>query len=167
MSNSRDDENQPEAKRWKGENENESISASGSRTVREPRILISLMMITNGGNTDKKLLRAIRILERASHDLRAVITTYEGKHNHDVPAASDSGSYTMNRLHINTNNELMAIRLSTGMMTNFPNSIQRNRDTVDFAYLGFGDSIGPYIDQMQQTDNALSMAEEPKDDSFF
>ena len=26
-------------------------------------------------------------VERASHDLRAVITTYEGKHNHDVPAA--------------------------------------------------------------------------------
>jgi WRKY transcription factor 33 len=24
-------------------------------------------------------------VERASHDPRAVITTYEGKHNHDVP----------------------------------------------------------------------------------
>ena len=30
-------------------------------------------------------------MERASHDLRAVITTYEGKHNHDVPAARGSG----------------------------------------------------------------------------
>ncbi|GMI85227.1 hypothetical protein like AT4G26640 [Hibiscus trionum] len=26
-------------------------------------------------------------IERASHDLKAVITTYEGKHNHDVPTA--------------------------------------------------------------------------------
>lgn len=26
-------------------------------------------------------------MERASHDLKSVITTYEGKHNHDVPAA--------------------------------------------------------------------------------
>ncbi|CAN8252984.1 unnamed protein product [Cochlearia groenlandica] len=31
-------------------------------------------------------------VERASHDLKSVITTYEGKHNHDVPAARNSGS---------------------------------------------------------------------------
>ncbi|KAL6547016.1 WRKY Transcription Factor [Orobanche minor] len=31
-------------------------------------------------------------VERASHDLKAVITTYEGKHNHDVPAARNSGN---------------------------------------------------------------------------
>ncbi|XP_031492182.1 probable WRKY transcription factor 34 [Nymphaea colorata] len=32
-------------------------------------------------------------VERASHDLKSVITTYEGKHNHDVPAArSNTGS---------------------------------------------------------------------------
>ena len=36
-------------------------------------------------------------VERASHDMRAVITTYEGKHNHDVPAARGSG-YSTNRL---------------------------------------------------------------------
>ncbi|XVE80667.1 hypothetical protein DITRI_Ditri14bG0156900 [Diplodiscus trichospermus] len=29
-------------------------------------------------------------VERASHDLKSVITTYEGKHNHDVPAARSS-----------------------------------------------------------------------------
>ena len=29
-------------------------------------------------------------MERASHDPKAVITTYEGKHNHDVPAARNS-----------------------------------------------------------------------------
>ncbi|XP_068484707.1 probable WRKY transcription factor 20 isoform X2 [Phaseolus vulgaris] len=29
-------------------------------------------------------------VERASHDPKAVITTYEGKHNHDVPAARNS-----------------------------------------------------------------------------
>ncbi|XP_060187687.1 probable WRKY transcription factor 2 isoform X1 [Lycium barbarum] len=29
-------------------------------------------------------------VERASHDLKSVITTYEGKHNHDVPAARNS-----------------------------------------------------------------------------
>lgn len=36
-------------------------------------------------------------VERASHDIRAVITTYEGKHNHDVPAARGSGSHSINR----------------------------------------------------------------------
>lgn len=29
-------------------------------------------------------------VERASHDPKAVITTYEGKHNHDVPTARNS-----------------------------------------------------------------------------
>lgn len=29
-------------------------------------------------------------MERASHDPKAVITTYEGKHNHDVPTAKAS-----------------------------------------------------------------------------
>ncbi|CAI0437411.1 unnamed protein product [Linum tenue] len=32
-------------------------------------------------------------VERASHDPKAVITTYEGKHNHDVPAAKNSSSH--------------------------------------------------------------------------
>jgi len=35
-------------------------------------------------------------VERASHDLKSVITTYEGKHNHDVPAARASS-------HVNAN----------------------------------------------------------------
>lgn len=30
-------------------------------------------------------------VERASNDPKSVITTYEGKHNHDVPAARNSG----------------------------------------------------------------------------
>lgn len=35
-----DDENEREAKRWKGEYENEAISVSDSRTVREPRVVV-------------------------------------------------------------------------------------------------------------------------------
>ncbi|CAA0841152.1 Probable WRKY transcription factor 2 [Striga hermonthica] len=41
-------------------------------------------------------------VERASHDLKSVITTYEGKHNHDVPAARNSShanSGTTNQHH--------------------------------------------------------------------
>ena len=36
-------------------------------------------------------------VERASNDLRSVVTTYEGKHNHDVPGPRGSRSYTGNR----------------------------------------------------------------------
>ncbi|KVH99235.1 probable WRKY transcription factor 2 [Cynara cardunculus var. scolymus] len=32
-------------------------------------------------------------VERASHDLKSVITTYEGKHNHDVPAARNNNNH--------------------------------------------------------------------------
>ncbi|CAK8564751.1 unnamed protein product [Lathyrus sativus] len=46
---------------------------------------------TNAGCTVRKHV------ERASHDLKSVITTYEGKHNHDVPAACSSS-------HVNANN---------------------------------------------------------------
>lgn len=35
-------------------------------------------------------------VERASHDLKSVITTYEGKHNHDVPAARNSSHTNSN-----------------------------------------------------------------------
>ncbi|XVE80489.1 hypothetical protein DITRI_Ditri14bG0144000 [Diplodiscus trichospermus] len=40
-------------------------------------------------------------VERASHDLKAVITTYEGKHNHDVPAAKTSSHDTAGALAVN------------------------------------------------------------------
>lgn len=35
-------------------------------------------------------------MERAPSDRKAVITTYEGKHNHDVPAAKNSSHNTAN-----------------------------------------------------------------------
>ncbi|XP_022750681.1 probable WRKY transcription factor 3 [Durio zibethinus] len=37
-------------------------------------------------------------VERASTDPKAVITTYEGKHNHDVPAARNSSHNTFNNI---------------------------------------------------------------------
>ncbi|KAK9152300.1 hypothetical protein Syun_010609 [Stephania yunnanensis] len=85
--------------------------AGASRAIREPRVVVqttsevdilddgyrwrkygqkvvkgnpnprSYYKCTNPGCTVRKHV------ERASHDLKSVITTYEGKHNHDVPAA--------------------------------------------------------------------------------
>lgn len=40
--------------------------------------------------------RVRKHVERAATDPRAVITTYEGKHNHDVPAAKGSSHSTAN-----------------------------------------------------------------------
>ncbi|KAM6550502.1 hypothetical protein CsatB_000310 [Cannabis sativa] len=121
------EDNEPEAKRWKGENENEVFSASGNRTVKEPRVVVqttSEIDILDDGYRWRKYGQKVvkgnpnprsyykctspgcpvrKHVERASHDMRAVITTYEGKHNHDVPAARGSSSYAMNRPAINNN----------------------------------------------------------------
>eukprot|EP00257_Ricinus_communis_P027487 XP_025014901.1 probable WRKY transcription factor 2 isoform X2 [Ricinus communis] len=88
--------------------------AGATRAIREPRVVVqttsevdilddgyrwrkygqkvvkgnpnprSYYKCTNAGCTVRKHV------ERASHDLKSVITTYEGKHNHDVPAARNS-----------------------------------------------------------------------------
>ncbi|KAL2926108.1 putative WRKY transcription factor 33 [Bienertia sinuspersici] len=141
----KEDDNEPESKRWnyiqrctfvlinlnsdtlyyrKGENEGEVISGYGSRTVKEPRVIVqttSEIDILDDGYRWRKYGQKVvkgnpnprsyykctsqgcpvrKHIERASHDLRAVITTYEGKHNHDVPAARGSGGITMPRFQL-------------------------------------------------------------------
>ncbi|XP_022716787.1 probable WRKY transcription factor 20 isoform X2 [Durio zibethinus] len=59
-------------------------------------------------------------VERASHDPKAVITTYEGKHNHDVPTARSSshdtaGSVAMNGPSRIRSEEIDAISLDLGV----------------------------------------------------
>ncbi|KAK1273852.1 putative WRKY transcription factor 2 [Acorus gramineus] len=107
------DGDESESKRRKLEACAMDMSAA-SRAVREPRVVVqttsevdilddgyrwrkygqkvvkgnpnprSYYKCTNPGCTVRKHV------ERASHDLKSVITTYEGKHNHDVPAARNS-----------------------------------------------------------------------------
>ncbi|XP_047336986.1 probable WRKY transcription factor 26 [Impatiens glandulifera] len=119
--------NEPDSKRWKGgvldenENENEAISANGNKTVREPRVVVQTtsdidilddgyrwrkygQKVVKGNPNPRSYYKCTSIgcpvrkhVERASQDLRAVITTYEGKHNHDVPAPRGSGGYAVNR----------------------------------------------------------------------
>ncbi|CAI9770760.1 unnamed protein product [Fraxinus pennsylvanica] len=112
------DEDEPEAKRWKMENQSEGISAAGTgnTTVREPKVVVQTIsdidILDDGYRWRKYGQKAVKgnpnprsyykctsqgcpvrkHVERASHDLRAVITTYEGKHNHVVPAARGSGN---------------------------------------------------------------------------
>lgn len=124
-------------------------------------------------------------VERASHDLRAVITTYEGKHNHDVPAARGSGSYSVNRPSAvnNNNNGDMPMTIRPLASNNhsmhgasFPNSLQntvpRPQSQAPFT-LQMLPNPGSFgmpgnMNHMQQMENAFSLAkEEPKDDLFF
>nr|AMP82884.1 WRKY transcription factor [Catalpa bungei] len=110
------DEDEPDLKRWKGETETEGISAIGNRTVREPRVVVQTtsdidilddgyrwrkygQKVVKGNPNPRSYYKCTssgcsvrKHVERASHDPRSVITTYEGKHNHDIPAARGSGS---------------------------------------------------------------------------
>uniref|UniRef100_A0ACD5YEJ1 Uncharacterized protein n=1 Tax=Avena sativa TaxID=4498 RepID=A0ACD5YEJ1_AVESA len=89
--------------------------AAASRAVREPRVVVqttSEVDILDDGYRWRKYGQKVvkgnpnprsyykcthpgcsvrKHVERASHDLKSVITTYEGKHNHEVPAARNSG----------------------------------------------------------------------------
>jgi len=90
------------------------MTAMASRAVREPRIVVqttSEVDILDDGYRWRKYGQKVvkgnpnprsyykctyagcsvrKHVERASNDLKSVITTYEGKHNHEVPAARNS-----------------------------------------------------------------------------
>ncbi|KAK8959794.1 putative WRKY transcription factor 33 [Platanthera guangdongensis] len=112
---------EPQAKRWKKEGENDGVSAAGNKTVREPRVVVQTtsdidilddgfrwrkygQKVVKGNPNPRSYYKCTTVgcpvrkhIERASHDLRAVITTYEGKHNHDVPAARGSSGHSITR----------------------------------------------------------------------
>ncbi|XP_008790094.2 probable WRKY transcription factor 4 isoform X2 [Phoenix dactylifera] len=95
-----------------------NISASSQRTVAEPRIIVqttSEVDLLDDGYRWRKYGQKVvkgnphprsyykctyagcnvrKHIERAPTDPKAVITTYEGKHNHDVPAARNSSHNT-------------------------------------------------------------------------
>lgn len=121
-------------------------------------------------------------VERASHDLRAVITTYEGKHNHDVPAARGSGSYSLNKPqqpqpgNMVSSAAPVALRPSTvpNHSLNYQNAIFNTRPQTtqsqqpitlqmlqrpagNLGYSSLGNSTGSYMSTGK---------EEPKDDFF-
>nr|QWQ79438.1 WRKY16 [Juglans sigillata] len=205
-----DDENEPEAKRWKKENENEGISASGSRTVREPRVVVQTtseidilddgyrwrkygQKVVKGNPNPRSYYKCTFIgcpvrkhVERASQDMRAVITTYEGKHNHDVPAARGSGNYAVNRPQSNANSSSyvpMPIRPSampthinqTSYSDSFQNTrlptsanqspytLQRLQGQGGFPFSGYtNQNQAAYMDQTQRSEGRNTFLE-----SFF
>uniref|UniRef100_A0A1D1XC23 Putative WRKY transcription factor 2 n=1 Tax=Anthurium amnicola TaxID=1678845 RepID=A0A1D1XC23_9ARAE len=107
------EDDESESKRRKLDTSAMEMSAA-SRAVREPRVVVqttSEVDILDDGYRWRKYGQKVvkgnpnprsyykctnpgcmvrKHVERASHDLKSVITTYEGKHNHDVPAARNS-----------------------------------------------------------------------------
>ncbi|XP_031284754.1 probable WRKY transcription factor 33 [Pistacia vera] len=209
------DENEPDAKRWKGDNEIAGAIGTGSRTVREPRIVVQTtsdidilddgyrwrkygQKVVKGNPNPRSYYKCTTIgcpvrkhVERASHDTRAVITTYEGKHNHDVPAARGSG-YSLPRPSSNntSSNVAMPIRPSVTAFANqsnqssYSNSFHNMRlptsgsqtqftpamlqGTGSFGFSGFGKTVGSYMNQTQQSGAVFPRAkEEPQEDSFL
>ncbi|GMJ14840.1 hypothetical protein HRI_005153200 [Hibiscus trionum] len=210
------DEDEPEAKRWRGEGENEGISAPGSRTVREPRVVVQTtsdidilddgyrwrkygQKVVKGNPNPRSYYKCThpgcpvrKHVERASHDLRAVITTYEGKHNHDVPAARGSGNHSVNRPlpDNNNNNGAMAIRPSpvnnhhsNNPMSNnplrglrasaaeaeSPFMLEMLQGSRNLGFSGFGNSAGgSLMNQQHDGNNMFSRTkEEPRDEAFI
>ncbi|KAL0914961.1 hypothetical protein M5K25_015355 [Dendrobium thyrsiflorum] len=132
------DEDEPEAKKWKMEGEVEGISTSSDRTVREPKVVVQTasdidilddgyrwrkygQKVVKGNPNPRSYYKCTNLgcsvrkhIERASTDLRAVITTYEGKHNHDVPAprGNNNNNSSSSSSSYNMSNYAMAIRPS-------------------------------------------------------
>lgn len=65
-------------------------------------------------------------MERAASDPKAVITTYEGKHNHDVPAARNSSHNTASMTsQFRQHNNHVADNQTTNSRTEFRNDQQQ------------------------------------------
>ncbi|XP_022149623.1 probable WRKY transcription factor 26 [Momordica charantia] len=110
-----DDEFEFDATTWKSESEKEILRGGGSRAVRDQRVVVQTISnidklddgywwrkygqkIVKGNPNARSYYKCTyggcgvrKHIERASHDLRAVITTYEGKHNHHIPAPREIG----------------------------------------------------------------------------
>lgn len=108
-----DDDNEPDSKRRKKE-ACFIETTLGSRAVREPRVVIQIesdidilddgyrwrkygQKVVKGNPNPRSYYKCTRPgctvrkhVERASHNLKFVLMTYEGKHNHEVPAARNS-----------------------------------------------------------------------------
>ncbi|PKA56538.1 putative WRKY transcription factor 2 [Apostasia shenzhenica] len=100
--------------------------SSASRAIREPAVVIQMpseVDIVNDGYRWRKYGQKVvkgnpnprsyykctnpgctvrKHIERASSDLRSVITTYEGKHNHEVPAVRNDNPPSLEALGLTT-----------------------------------------------------------------
>ncbi|MQM06742.1 hypothetical protein Taro_039566 [Colocasia esculenta] len=199
------DDEEPEAKRWKKEGDDEGVSGSGNRAVREPRVVVQTtsdidilddgyrwrkygQKVVKGNPNPRSYYKCTSVgcpvrkhVERASNDLRSVITTYEGKHNHGVPAARGSGAATASRPPIDNGSSMtMAVRPSgTAGVANHmtasslfggrtqtasggqaPFTLEMLQPPENYGFPGFDESAGSH-------EEFSKAKEEPRDDMFL
>ncbi|XP_016492389.2 LOW QUALITY PROTEIN: putative WRKY transcription factor 26 [Nicotiana tabacum] len=204
-SRSRGDDNEeeePDSKRWKRESESEGLSAPGSRTVREPRVVVQTtsdidilddgyrwrkygQKVVKGNPNPRSYYKCTspgcpvrKHVERASQDIRSVITTYEGKHNHDVPAARGSGINRPVAPNITYNNGANAMAIRPSVTSQIPlQSIrpQQSPFTLEMlhkpsnynGFSGYVNSEDSYENQLQDNNVFSRAKDEPRDDMFM
>ncbi|XP_073140343.1 probable WRKY transcription factor 26 [Henckelia pumila] len=193
------DEDEPDMKRWKSENGSENGGGIGSKTVREPRVVVQTksdidilidgyrwrkygQKVVKGNPNPRSYYKCTspacpvrKHVERASNDPKSVITTYEGRHNHDVPAPrGGGGSHILSRpVPYNPSNNLamagaLPVRGGGAVEAEAPFTLEMLPSPArSFRYSGFGNSMGSGIDLLQ--DNALfsRAKDEPRDDIFL
>ncbi|KAG0500567.1 hypothetical protein HPP92_000639 [Vanilla planifolia] len=205
------DEDESEAKRLRKEGDNEGAIAPGNKTVREPRVVVQTtsdidilddgyrwrkygQKVVKGNPNPRSYYKCTtagcpvrKHVERASYDQRSVITTYEGKHNHDVPAARGSSAHAASRLSAESGHggstairpSAMAGHPGNLMAANslFGQSINASQGSFSIemlnhqrSYCDFADSYNnpQQPQQRKQIENFFTKAdEEPKEDMFF
>ncbi|KAF0923637.1 hypothetical protein E2562_006619 [Oryza meyeriana var. granulata] len=208
------DEDEPDSKRWRKDGDGEGMSMAGNRTVREPRVVVQTMSdidilddgyrwrkygqkVVKGNPNPRSYYKCTtagcpvrKHVERASHDLRAVITTYEGKHNHDVPAARGSAAlYRPAPPAATTSHQYLpsqpAMSYQSSAVAAGPQPYALRPDGFGTqgsfglggssfgGFSGFDDARGSYMSQHQQQqrqNDAMHVSrtkEEPGEDMFF
>nr|XP_043635547.1 probable WRKY transcription factor 33 [Erigeron canadensis] len=141
-------EYEPKAKKCKtDEAENEAMSSLGSKSNHEPRVVIETkseidvlddgykwrkygQKVVKGNPNPRSYYKCTNIgcpvrklVERASHDLHAVITTYEGKHNHGIPIPRGGIIYTKNQPST-FNTTMTSNNYGSMNLPNYSNNIQ-------------------------------------------
>ncbi|KAM0888224.1 hypothetical protein ACQ4PT_028551 [Festuca glaucescens] len=201
-------DDEPDSKRWRRDGDSEGMAAAaGNRTVREPRVVVQTMSdidilddgyrwrkygqkVVKGNPNPRSYYKCTTVgcpvrkhVERASQDLRAVVTTYEGKHNHDVPALRGSAAAAA---RYSTAPQLAAASYHQGGGGGYSSlrpdgfgggapAPAQPADQSGFALSGFGydstSSSYSYAGMQQPNDamyyDASRTKDEPRDDMFF
>nr|AAD32677.1 DNA-binding protein WRKY1 [Avena sativa] len=195
-------DNEPDSKRWRTDSDAEGVPVGANRTVREPRVVVQTMSdidilddgyrwrkygqkVVKGNPNPRSYYKCTtagcpvrKHVERASQDLRAVVTTYEGKHNHDVPALRGSAAAAA-RYRAAPMQAASYLQGGGGGYSSLrPDGFgggapAQPADQSGFALSGFdyNNSSYSYSGMQQQNDamyyDAARTKDEPRDDMFF